>query len=512
MGCGITAWIAIQAFVNIAVNTATIPVGGLTLPFISYGGSSLLATMAAVGVLLSISRYGARAPAGQSTEQVGAAALNGAIYATVGLRWRNGWPRLSHPGRSRRVKPTQRAGQQTSGSSYSSRSTGYNVNTISTDRVDGLSRRVTRAKRTIARRTGASKRKTAAAPQSSVSRAAAESSDEILYIGVAGAVEEELARRAGIPFQAIESGQVRGMAPGLRLATCSKPPKALARRASLMAEFRPDVVFVTGGYVAGPVVLAASRAGLPVFIYLPDVEPGLAIQRMSRFARKVGVTFPEVARYFPGKAVVTGYPVRPEILALAGQKAVARQRLGLGQEEPVLLVFGGSRGARSINQALAAALPALLPRCQVVHITGTLDWPDVEAFMQSLPQPLRVRYHAYPYLHDEMPLALAAADLVVARAGASTLGEFPALALPSILVPYPYSGQHQDNNAVYLADRGAAIKLADAELAPGWRRPFLGFWMTHRLWTPWQERPGPWPSPTLRPQSLENSSDWHSNG
>jgi UDP-N-acetylglucosamine--N-acetylmuramyl-(pentapeptide) pyrophosphoryl-undecaprenol N-acetylglucosamine transferase len=301
-------------------------------------------------------------------------------------------------------------------------------------------------------------------PQSSASRAAAEISDEILYIGVGGAVEEELARRAGIPFRAIESGQVRGMAPWVAARNLLKAAKGSRQARSLMAEFRPDVVFVTGGFVAGPVVLAASRVGLPVFIYLPDVEPGLAIQRMSRFARKVGVTFPEVARYFPGKAVVTGYPVRSDILSLAGQKAMARQRLGLGQEEPVLLVFGGSRGARSINQALLATLPALLPRCQVVHISGTLDWPEVEAFAQSLPQPLRPRYHAYPYLHDEMPLALAAADLGVARAGASTLGEFPALALPSILVPYPYSGQHQDNNAVYLADRGAAIKLTDAEL------------------------------------------------
>ena len=168
----------------------------------------------------------------------------------------------------------------------------------------------------------------------------------------------------------------------------------------------------------------------------------------------MGVTFPEVVRWFPDKAVVTGYPVRQEILALAGQRPLARQQLGLLADSPVLLVFGGSRGARSINQALAAALPALLPHCQVLHISGALDWPAVEAQAASLPDELRPRYHAYPYLHDEMPLALAAADLVVARAGASTLGEFPALGLPSILAPYPYSGQHQDVNASYLAERG----------------------------------------------------------
>ena len=254
------------------------------------------------------------------------------------------------------------------------------------------------------------------------------------------------------------------MAPWVAARNLLKAARGSRQARRLMADFRPDVVFVTGGYVAGPVVLAASQADVPVFIYLPDVAPGLAIQRMSRLARKIGVTFPEVAGQFPGKAVVTGYPVRPEILALAGQKAWARQQLGLGAEEPVLLVFGGSRGARSINQALAAALTVLLPRCQVVHISGTLDWPDVEARVQSLSPELRMRYHVYPYLHDEMPVALAAADLVVARAGASTLGEFPALALPSVLVPYPYSGQHQDNNAAYLADRGAAIKLPDAEL------------------------------------------------
>ncbi len=287
----------------------------------------------------------------------------------------------------------------------------------------------------------------------------------LLYVGIAGSVEQDLARRAGVPFRSIESGQVRGMALWVAANNLLKAGRGARQASRLMAEFRPDVVFVTGGFVAGPVALAAWRAGVPLFIYLPDIEPGLAIRRMSRFARSVGVTFPEVTRWFPGKAVVTGYPVRQEILALAGQRAEARQRLGLLVDEPLLLVFGGSRGARSINQAVAGALPELLPHCQVLHISGALDWPAVEAQVQSLPDELQARYHAYPYLHDEMPWALAAADLVVARAGASTLGEFPALALPSILVPYPYSGQHQEVNADYLASRDAAIKLPDAELS-----------------------------------------------
>ncbi len=293
-------------------------------------------------------------------------------------------------------------------------------------------------------------------------------------MGVAGSVEESLAAQAGVPFRAIESGQVRGMALWTAASNLLKAGRGVRQAGRIIGEFRPDVVFVTGGFVAGPVVLAAWQAHVPVFIYLPDMEPGLAITRMSRFARSVGVTFPEAAHWFPGKAVVTGYPVRQEILALAGQRALARQQLGLTDTLPVVLVFGGSRGARSINQALAGALPALLPHCQVVHISGTLDWPAVEAQAQHLPGELRPRYRAYPYLHQEMPAALAAADLAVARAGASTLGEFPALGLPSILAPYPYSGQHQEVNADYLARHGAAVKLADAQLSAQLASTVLG--------------------------------------
>lgn len=238
--------------------------------------------------------------------------------------------------------------------------------------------------------------------------------------------------------------------------------RGAAQCAEIIRAFRPQVTFVTGGYVAAPAVWASWRARVPVLIYLPDLTPGQAIRLTSRLADRVAVSFPEVARYFSDKAVVTGYPVRRALLK--ADKAAARQALGLSNEDPVLLVFGGSRGARSINRALTAALPQLLPRCQVVHVSGWLDWPWVQEVADRLPDGLRGRYHPYVYLHDEMPQALAAADLAVTRAGASTLGEFPVCGLPSILVPYPFAGQHQDANAAYLAQRGAALIIPDGEL------------------------------------------------
>ncbi len=232
--------------------------------------------------------------------------------------------------------------------------------------------------------------------------------------------------------------------------------------AALMRDYRPDVALISGGYVTVPVAWAAWRAHVPLVIYLPDLTPGLAVRLTARLAARVAVSFPEVAHYFGRKAVVTGYPVRPELLQT--DKHTARLALGLAPEPPVLLAFGGSRGARSINQALVDALPVLLPRCQVVHISGQLDWPQVSQAAAALPVSLRERYHAFAYLHEEMVQALAAADLVIARAGASTLGEFPAVGLASILVPYPYAGQHQEANAAYLAERSAAIVLEDRHL------------------------------------------------
>jgi UDP-N-acetylglucosamine--N-acetylmuramyl-(pentapeptide) pyrophosphoryl-undecaprenol N-acetylglucosamine transferase len=180
-------------------------------------------------------------------------------------------------------------------------------------------------------------------------------------------------------------------------------------------------------------------------------------------ATRVAVSFPDAAKYFAKTKVVTaGYPVRAEFFA--ADKAEARKAFDLEESLKTITVFGGSRGAHSINLALSGCLEHLLEVCQVIHICGLMDARWMTEREAQLPNRLRNRYRAYSYLHEEMPSALAAADLAVARAGAATLGEFPALSLPSILVPYPYAGQHQEINADYLVSHGAAVKIADADL------------------------------------------------
>ncbi len=287
-------------------------------------------------------------------------------------------------------------------------------------------------------------------------------------------MEERLAARADLPFRPIETGQLRGRAPWAAARSLWHMRSGLQRSLQLMQSFSPDVVFVTGGYVCAPVVVAARRQGRPVFIYLPDLTPGLAVRWLSRLAQQVAVTCPEAARFFGSKAVITGYPVRPALLEAAGDRAAARLGFELDAREKTLLVFGGSRGARSINRALTACLPQLLPICQVIHISGRLDWPWIQEQAGKLPAALRARYRPFAYLDEQMAQALGAADLVLSRSGAATLGEYPVLGLPSLLVPYPHAGRHQEANALYLASRGAAQVLDDAALGDGLLPALLG--------------------------------------
>ena len=274
-------------------------------------------------------------------------------------------------------------------------------------------------------------------------------------------MEEELVKHAGIPFQSIPAAGVHGV--GLRVlpGNLARLGRGVLASGRILREFKPDVLFFTGGYVAGPMAFAG-RA-LPTLLYVPDIEPGLAIKTVARFADRIAVTAVDSKKYFPPRknVVATGYPLRADLSGWSRQKAI--QRFGLSGKLPVLLVFGGSKGARSINQAVTANLSALLEIAEVIHITGALDWPSIEPTVQELSATLAKRYHVMPYLH-EMGAALAAADLVLSRAGASSLGEFPLFGLPAILVPYPHAWRYQKVNADMLARNGAAIALEDQYL------------------------------------------------
>ena len=285
-----------------------------------------------------------------------------------------------------------------------------------------------------------------------------------LYLGRADSVEERLAQRAQIPFQAIATGQVRGKAPWVVVHSLWRMYHSIGDVRALIRRFQPDAIFVTGGYVSAPVIWAGAAEKIPSVIYLPDLEPGWAIRATARWATRVAVSFPQVTRHFePGKAIVTGYPVRAEFFTADQKRARAKFQLDLNAR--TVAIFGGSSGAHHINEVVVTNLAELTRRAQVIHLTGRNDETWVADQAARLPDDLRARVRVFGYLDDDLPDALAATDLVVARGGAATLGEFPALGLPAVLVPGPFAGQHQEQNARFLVGRGAAVQVDDAALS-----------------------------------------------
>lgn len=286
----------------------------------------------------------------------------------------------------------------------------------------------------------------------------------VLYVGRQGGLEEGIVTRAGVPFRGLRlGGGLRGVPPWVATGNAALMAGACATALGVVRSFRPQVIFVTGGFVCAPVVLAGWMRRVPVLVYLPDVEPGLAVRFLAWFAARIAVTAEASRAYLPArKVVVTGYPVRPALLT--ADRAAARAHFGVGPADRLLLVFGGSRGAHSINVAVGDALAGLTQLGVVLHVCGPEDEPEFQARQAGLPAELRERYRPHGYLHDEMPLALAAADLVVSRAGAAIMGEYPAVGLPSVLIPYPHAGAHQTHNARYLVDAGAAVLLENDRL------------------------------------------------
>jgi len=282
----------------------------------------------------------------------------------------------------------------------------------------------------------------------------------VLWTGGEGGMEARLVERVNIPFKTIPAAGVHGVGVRQFPGNLLKLARGVSASQRILRAFQPDVLFFTGGFVAGPMAVAGRR--VPTALFVPDIEPGLALKSLARFADRIAISAEESVAYFKRGARLTcsGYPTRPGLAAWT--RAEARRVMNLEGDLPVLLVAGGSKGARSINRAVLAHLPELLEMAQVVHISGELDWQEVSARAAELAHP---RYHAHPYLHEEMGAALASADLAVSRAGASTLGEYPLFGLPSILVPYPYAWRYQKVNADHLVKNGAALLLEDGRLA-----------------------------------------------
>jgi len=285
---------------------------------------------------------------------------------------------------------------------------------------------------------------------------------QVLWVGGEGGMEADLVTRAGINFTTIPAAGVHGVGLKSLPGNLARLLRGYGAAREVLRQFKPDAMFFTGGYVAGPVALAGMT--IPTAIYVPDIEPGLALKLLSWFADRIAVTTEDSRGYFSRKdrIVVTGYPVRSGLAHW--DRAEAYRFFSFTPDLPTLLVTGGSLGALSINQALTAALPELLAEMQIVHLTGERTWDQFKEFAASLPAELAPRYRAYPYLHVEMGAALSIADLVVSRAGASSLGEYPQLGLPAILVPYPHAWRYQKINADFLSQQGAAIMLQDEML------------------------------------------------
>jgi UDP-N-acetylglucosamine--N-acetylmuramyl-(pentapeptide) pyrophosphoryl-undecaprenol N-acetylglucosamine transferase len=286
---------------------------------------------------------------------------------------------------------------------------------------------------------------------------------ELLYIGVRGRMDEQIVRNRGLPFEAVRAAPVRvgSLAGALRNGAQLSAGVLDAWRA--LGRLRPDAVFATGGYASVPVGVAAWLRRRPLVVYLPDVTPGWAVRLLARIATRLATTTEESLPQLPaGKAQATGYPVRAAFRH--AERYDARERLGLPEDEPVLLVTGASQGARSINRAVWEQLDQLLSISHVLHLTGRADEDEGRKRREHLQKAWQHRYHVFGYLED-MASAMTAADLAVMRAGASVLGEVPAAGLASILVPGVYEGGHnQHDNAQFLRKQGAAVVLENEQL------------------------------------------------
>jgi len=290
---------------------------------------------------------------------------------------------------------------------------------------------------------------------------------QILFVGSEGGIEEKLVPEARFSLVTIKA---RGMLRKISYKAITSPFYAIAgffESMKIIKNFQPNIIVATGGFVSLPVVLAGSLLRVPVILHEGNVIPGLAIKICKWFASCVTISFEEQRKYFRFKKVYCiGGPVRKEIIKTV--KGIAIQKIGIRQDQKIVLVLGGSQGARSINKVIIDALPDLSKlNIQLIHVCGERDHGWVKDSVKENYQ----FYHLMPYMYNIWD-GLAASDLVVSRSGATAVSEIIARGLPSILIPFPYSAEgHQDHNANMLKAAGASVVIKDADLN---KRSLLG--------------------------------------
>jgi UDP-N-acetylglucosamine--N-acetylmuramyl-(pentapeptide) pyrophosphoryl-undecaprenol N-acetylglucosamine transferase len=281
---------------------------------------------------------------------------------------------------------------------------------------------------------------------------------QVAFCGTEKGMENTLVPKAGYAFSVVH---IRGFSRELGLSTLrtlGSIPVAGVDAWRLLRAFRPACVVGVGAYASGPVVAEAALRGIPAVAVEMDSHMGWTNRVLSRMVDKVCLSFPDAER-LGGKYLYTGRPLRPALMAATREEGLAR--FELAPDRQVLLVFGGSLGARTLNEACVGAFAHVETSFQILHVTGARDYDKVADTIVG--QGVNPSYQAFPFL-DDFPLALAAADAVVARAGGS-VAEVLARGVPALLVPYPFAaGDHQTHNANTIAARGAALVVADSDL------------------------------------------------
>ncbi|MFC4518044.1 glycosyltransferase [Streptomyces ehimensis] len=294
---------------------------------------------------------------------------------------------------------------------------------------------------------------------------------DVLWIGTTDGLEARVAPAEGIAFATVATGKIRRSSNPLKMMSAAnmkdmaRVPLGVAQARKIVSDFQPDVVLATGGYVAVPAGLAARMCRRPLVLHEQTVRLGLANRKLAGSAARIAVsseaTVPLLPEAVRGAAVVTGNPIRPEVLAGHPDKAVEALGLrGFDRRLPTVYVTGGAQGSQQINNLVRDALPWLLERANVIHQCGPDNVEELRQHAAALPLPLAGRYYLAGFVGPELPDVLALADVVVSRSGAGTLAELTALGKPAVFIPLASSaGNEQAHNARYLEGAGAAVAL-----------------------------------------------------